>query len=196
MASKHGFNIREVENLLTSSEKSVVLLPVSAIRESDHAFFWGSFFLAIATCLFGCAAALYATSYSHMPFILMIEGFGAMFFIFFGAFITRGLQIRKKARAHERRRFPQEVAYSEAADARYSEGAGFSRLQKNIKREFGDGKPRTREEIIGVLSRMSTEDVDVGTLNQVVDTLLEAGLFEEAESEGRRVLTFNSAAAA
>lgn len=196
MKSKQRFDLREAENLLTSPQQSVALLPVSAIRESDHAFFWSAFFLAIATCLFGCAAALYATSYSHMPFIFMIEAFGAMFFIFFGAFVTRGMQIRKKARAHERRRLPREISYPESVDSRYSEGAGFSRLQESISREFGDGKARTKEEIIGIMSRMSTEDVDVGTLNQVVNALVDAGVFEESESDGRKLLAYNSRAAA
>ncbi|MFP4193371.1 MAG: hypothetical protein ACOCQI_02020 [Desulfosalsimonas sp.] len=191
MTGKEGFNIREVENLLTSSEPSVALLPVSAIREADHAFFWSAFFLAIATCLFGCAAALYATAYSHTPFIMMIQAFGAMFFIFFAAFVIRGLHIRRKSRAHERRRFPREIVYPEALDGRYAEGAGFSRLQESISREFGDGNPRTREEVVGIMSRMSTEDVDVGTLNQVINTLVEAGLFTESESDGRRLLTYN-----
>lgn len=191
-----GFNIREVENLLTSPEPSVALLPISAIRESDHAFFWGAFFLAIATCLLGCAAALYATAYSHKPFIMMIQAFGAMFFIFFAIFIIRGLQIRRKSRAHERRRFPREIVYPEAVDGRYGDGAGFSRLQESISREFGDGNARTREEVVGVLSRMSTEEVDVGTLNQVVNTLVDAGLFTESESDGRKLLTYNTGAAA
>lgn len=191
MTSRKRFDIREVENLLTSPEPSLALLPVSAIRESDHAFFWGAFFLAIATCLFGCAAALHATAYSHAPFILMIEGFGAMFFIFFAVFVIRGLQIRRKSGAHERRRFPRELVYPEAEDDRYAEGTGFSRLQESISREFGDGAARTREEVVGVLSRMSTEDVDVGTLNQVVNTLVEAGMFTESESDGRKVLTYN-----
>ncbi|MCF8095566.1 MAG: hypothetical protein K9J79_09440 [Desulfobacteraceae bacterium] len=190
MTSK-GFDIREVENLLTSPEQSVVLLPVSSIRESDHAFFWGAFFLAIATCLFGCAAALYATAYSHMPFIFMIEGFGTMFLIFFAAFVSRGLQIRRKSRAHERRRFSGEIVYSDKADGRYAEGAGFSMLQESINRELGDGAARTREEVIGILSRMSTEEVDVGTLNQVVNTLVESGMFTETESNGRKLLTFS-----
>lgn len=194
MSSKQGFNIMEVENLLTSPEANQVFLPVSAIRESDHAFFWGAFFLAIATALFGCAMALSATAYPHMPFIVMIEGFGAMFFIFFAAFVMRGLQIRRKSKAYERRRSPKEILYPRAADERYAEDPGFSRLQESINREFGDGNARTREEVIGILSRMSTEDVDVGTLNQVVDTLVEAGMFTETESGGRKLLTFNSKA--
>ncbi|MFW6052589.1 MAG: hypothetical protein ACOC8I_01635 [Desulfosalsimonas sp.] len=196
MIGKKGFNLREVENLLTSGEPSVTLLPVSAIRESDHAFFWGAFFLAIATCLFGCATALYATAYSHMPFIMMIQAFGAIFFIFFAAFIIRGVQIRRKSHAHERRRFSKEIIYPEAVDGKYAEGAGFSRLQESISKEFGDGAPRTREEVIGILSRMSTEDVDVGTLNQVVNALVEAGLFVESESDGRKVLAYSGKASA
>ncbi|MBS3756613.1 MAG: hypothetical protein KGY56_13015 [Desulfobacterales bacterium] len=196
MSNKQAVDLREVESMLSSPESSVDLLPVTAIREADHAFFWGAFFLAIATCLFGCAAALYATAYDHTPFIIMIECFGAMFFIFFAAFIIRGLQIRRKSRARERRRSSRDIVYPHARDDRYAEGAGFTRLQENIQKELGDGTARTREEIIGILSRMSTEDVDVGTLNQVVTALVEAGLLSETESDGRRMLTFNSRAAA
>lgn len=196
MSSKQAVDLREVESLLSSPESSVDLLPVSAIRESDHTFFWSAFFLAIATGLFGCAAALFATAYEHTPFIIMIECFGAMFFIFFAAFVIRGLQIRRKARARERRRSSREIVYPHARDDRYAEDPGFTRLQENIRKELGDGTARTREEIIGILSRLSTEDVDVGTLNQVVNALVEAGLLTETESDGRRMLTFNSKAAA
>lgn len=38
---------------------------------------------------------------------------------------------------------------------------------------------------------MSTPDVDVGTLNEVVGALVKAGVFTETESSGRSMLTFN-----
>lgn len=196
MSNHQSMDIRNVENLLAPSERGIVLLPVSAIRESDHAFFWAAFFLAIATCLLGCAAALLATAYQHQPFIVMIEAFGAMFLIFFAAFIIRGLQIRRKSRAREQRRLTRQIVYPYSEEEQHQKGFEASRLQETIKRKFGDGSARTREEVIGVLSELSTEDVDVGTLNQVVFALVKAGIFTETESNGKRLLTYNSVEAA
>lgn len=196
MSNHQSMDIRNVENLLAPSERGIVLLPVSAIRESDHAFFWAAFFLAIATCLLGCAAALLATAYQHQPFIVMIEAFGAMFLIFFAAFIIRGLQIRRKSRAREQRRLTRQIVYPYSEEEQHQKGFEASRLQETIKRKFGDGSARTREEVIGVLSELSTEDVDVGTLNQVVFALVKAGVFTETESNGKRLLTYNSVEAA
>ncbi len=196
MSNHQSMDIRNVENLLAPSERGIVLLPVSAIRESDHAFFWAAFFLAIATCLLGCAAALLATAYQHQPFIVMIEAFGAMFLIFFAAFIIRGLQIRRKSRAREQRRLTRQIVYPYSEEEQHQKGFEASRLQETIKRKFGDGAARSREEVIGVLSELSTEDVDVGTLNQVVFALVKAGIFTETESNGKRLLTYNSVEAA
>ena len=188
-------DIGRVEDLLAPAEQGVVLLPVSAIRESDHAFFWAAFFLAIATCLLGCAAALLATAYEHRPFIVMIEAFGGMFLIFFAAFVIRGLQIRRKSRAREQRRLARQIVYPYARDERSGTDFAGSGLQDTIQREFSDGRARTREEVMGVLSSVSTEDVDVGTLNQVVEALVKAGLFTRTQSEGKTWLTYNSAEA-
>lgn len=196
MANKKSVDIRQAEDLLAPAERGVILLPVSAIRESDHAFFWAAFFLAISACLLGSAAALMATAYEHQPFIIMIEAFGAMFLIFFAAFLFRGMQIRRKSRAREQRRLARQIVYPYAENGGYKQDVEAGRLQDTIRKEFGDGKARSRQEVIGILSGMSTEDVDVGTLNEVVDTLVKAGLFTETESSGKTLLAYNKPAEA
>lgn len=190
MAKNQSIDIKNVENLLAPGERGIVLLPVAAIRESDHAFFWAAFFLAIATCLLGCAAALMATAYEHKPFIIMIEAFGAMFLIFFAAFVIRGLQIRRKSRAREQRRLARQIVYPYAEEQGGKKGFETSRLMETIENRFGDGQSRTREEVIGILSDISTEDVDVGTLNQVVSAFVKAGVFTETKSNGKRLLAY------
>ncbi len=190
MPNKQTFDIQQVDNLLAPPEGSITLMPLTAIKESDHAFFWGAFFLSIATCLFGCAASLYASAYDHPPFIILLAGFGLLYLIFFIAFTARGLQIRKQAQARESMKRASDVVYPRAAD-RSGARVDAGRIQEGIVRALGDGVARTREEVIGVLSGLSTEEVDVGTLHQVLQALVEAGAFTETESGGRTMLTFN-----
>jgi len=191
MKDTQTLDINHVQNLLAPAEAAITLLPLSAIKESDHAFFWGAFFLSIATCLFGCAASLYASAYEHMPFIVLLAGFGLLFLIFFIVFAVRGLQIRKGARARERLKRPQDIVYPRMS-GKSSARTNVHRIQENISRAFGDGTPRSREEVIGMLSAMSADEVDVGTLHQVLNTLVEAGLFKETESNGQKMFTFQS----
>lgn len=191
MQEKQTLDINHVQNLLAPGEAAITLLPLSAIKESDHAFFWGAFFLSIATCLFGCAASLYASAYAHMPFIVLVAGFGLLFLIFFIVFAVRGLQIRKTARARERLKRPQDIVYPRITGSN-SARTNVSRIHENIGRAFGDGAPRSREEVIGMLSDLSADEVDVGTLHQVLNTLVEAGLFKETESNGKKMFTFQT----
>jgi len=191
MPNKQSLDIQQVDNLLAPSEQTITLLPLTAIKESDHAFFWGAFFLSIATCLFGCAASLYASAYEHLPFIILLLGFGLLYLVFFIAFALRGLQIRKHAHAREKMKRNSDMVYPRAADGRGAR-VNVSRIQDGITKAFGDGTARTREEVIGILSDLSTEEVDVGTLHQVLNSLVDAGAFSETESGGRTLLTYNS----
>jgi hypothetical protein len=191
MKEKQSVDISSVESLLSPSEAAIALLPLTAIKESDHAFFWGSFFLSIATCLFGCAASLYAAAYEHLPFIVLLAIFGCLFLLLFVIFAIRGLQIRKRARARERLKQPGDVLYQQSsADA--AGRASVSRIQEGIRQALGDGAARTREEIIGILSSMSTDEVDVGTLHQVLYTLVDVGVLAETEQNGKKLFTFRS----
>jgi hypothetical protein len=189
------FDINLVENLLSSSEGMITLLPVTAIKESDHAFFWCAFFLSIASCLFGCAVSLYASAYEHLPFIALLAIFGLLFLIFFLVFSVRGLQIRKRARTRQILKRPGEVAYPRSSSEGPA-GRSISRMHDGIREAFGDGRPRSREEIIGTLSAMSTDEVDVGTLHQVLHTLVDVGLFSETEENGKKCFIFQPEAAA
>ncbi|MGM0452247.1 MAG: hypothetical protein ACQERN_03665 [Thermodesulfobacteriota bacterium] len=188
MANKRSLNLKRVKTLLSPSFSGITVVPVSAIKESDHAFFWGALYLSVATCLFGCAASLYAATYEHMPFILLVMVFGGLFLVLFTVFAFRGFHIRRKARAQERRIRPQEVAYQQSMAI--ADGNVGQDIQENIHRVLGDGMDRSREEVIGILSTMSNEEVDVGTLNQVVDTLVEVGMFTEKDNGSRTLLTF------
>lgn len=192
MKDRRNSDILQVETLLAPAAAPVALLPLPAIKESDHAFFWSAFFLSISTCLFGCAASLYASAYDHLPFILLVAGFGLLFLVLFIAFALRGLHIRRNARAQEKLRRPQDLLYSSSPGGQGG-GAGTERIQESINRALGDGAARTREEILGVLSGLSTEEVDVGTLHQVFNTLIETGHFTETENNGKKLLTYNPA---
>ncbi len=191
MKDNQALDISYVQNLLAPSEAAVTLLPLTAIKESDHAFFWGAFFLSIATCLFGCAVSLFASAYSHIPFIVLVAAFGLLFLLFFVVFAVRGLHIRRTARALERLMRPRDIVYPKTSGEAGSR-TNVSRIQESISRAFGDGAARSWEEAIGILSAMSADEVDVGTLHQVLRALVDVGMFTEKESNGKKMLTFNS----
>ncbi len=192
MQDRRNSDFAQVETLLAPAAAPVALLPLPAIKESDHAFFWSAFFLSIATCLFGCAASLYASAYEHLPFIVLVAGFGLLFLVLFIAFALRGLHIRKDARAQEKLKRPQDILYDNATGSQGGR-ASAERIQESINRALGDGASRTREEILGVLSGLSTEEVDVGTLHQVLNALIEAGHFTETENNGKKLFTYKPA---
>ncbi len=190
MRDGQNSEISRAEKLLAPPEAYVTLIPLSAIKESDHTFFWAAFFMSIAACLFGCAASLYASSYEHVPFIVLVAGFGFLFLLFFAAFAARGLQIRKNARAREKQKSPLDLTYTHPLRGE-NPRTKVTRIHESISRAFEDGAERTKEEVIGILSGMSTDDVDVGTLHQVLHALVDAGIFTETEKSGRKLLTFN-----
>ena len=183
MSKKQSHPLETAVQIFAPKEVGITLVPLSAIEESDNSFLWASCFLSFSTCGIGSAISLFASEYSHSPFIWLVAIFGVVFLIFSIIFFKRACSIRAKARA--------EATKDEGEDG--STKDAFATLNRIFNEELTDQtEGYSEKDLVKILRRRSAKSVGSDKPADTISLILElGGVFEKIEN-GKYVYPKNS----